>query len=432
MSDVQTEAQRLVAGDAARVAQLATTLLKPLNDNLVERPWGGRRILDYKRLPGTPERRFGEAFELAADDADLEARQYPSRVRFDDGSELTLPALLEVHGETLLGAAFVGRYGRRLPLLPKTLDIAELLSVQGHPPGNTEVYVIIEADPGATIRLGFKADIDPEALKARVVAGRRAQQQLLELCGGGFDAAALQPLVQPWLATRRVSVMSLKAAFSKHVSGSWQQIAGVLSELHALYWHVLDLMNEIPVVAGQIIHNATPQRLVVPGRETSAEVHALGNPLGREILALEVRRPGPTFRAWDNVRFPIREIDVDASLAALNLRATEPEEFVVEPRAVTGRPGVTWSIDSEQFRIEHLTPEPESTIDVPAEGPHTLHAIDGMVAIQNSNGVRMGTLARGESALVPIGVGAYRVRLATPFATVVKVSLPLPPTPTST
>ena len=45
-----------------------------------------------------------------------------------------------------------------------------------------------------------------------------------------------------------------------------------------------------------------------------AEVHALGNPEGREILALEIRRPGPTFRAWDNVRFPVRDVDVDAAL----------------------------------------------------------------------------------------------------------------------
>src|SRR5690606_20428701 len=104
------------------------------------------------------------------DAADVEAAQYPSIVPLADGTEVPLPRLLERHAEALLGADFVRRYGRRWPLLPKTLDVAELLSVQGHPPGNTEVYVVMDAEPGATIRLGFAVDVDAGALERKLVA----------------------------------------------------------------------------------------------------------------------------------------------------------------------------------------------------------------------------------------------------------------------
>src|SRR5690348_15194053 len=169
-----TEAERLMAGDGAAAAALGARLLKPRRDNLVERPWGGHRLRDFKRLGAAASRSaIGESFELAADDSDDEARKYPSVIDLPDGSNVTLPALLSAHAETLLGADFVGRYGRRLPLLPKLLDVAELLSVQAHPPGGTEVYVIVAADPGATLRLGFSRDADAKKLARQFADGRR-------------------------------------------------------------------------------------------------------------------------------------------------------------------------------------------------------------------------------------------------------------------
>jgi hypothetical protein len=164
--------------------------------------------------------------------------------------------------------------------------------------------------------------------------------------------------------------------------------------------------------------------LAATSRLPSAEVHALGNPESREILALEIRRPGPTFRAWDNVRFPLRNVDVDAAIAALNLKGTIAADFVVEPRAVPGRPGVYRSVDSEYFRVEHLRPSPGAPVKVPRELPHSLHVIAGEVTVIAEDGRNVGALARGESALVPIGVGAYAIR-AERAAELVKASLPL-------
>lgn len=413
--------------------RLASNVLKPLKNNFVERPWGGMRIREHKGFCALPDQieitgaGLGEAFEIAAYDADDEARRYPSRIRFTDGSELSLPRLLEQHADALLGPEFVRRYGRTFPLLPKTLDIAELLSVQAHPEGHTEVYVIIDAEPGATIRLGFSADVDAAAFKRELAAGRHEQQALLDVLGPTMDATALQRLLKSWFARRPAAVRDIEAPVRAALEdGSrWPAARESLDALKRLYWKVLDMMNVLPVAPGQVIHNANPARIVSgTGRAPSAEVHALGNPEGREVLALEIRRPGPTLRAWDNVRFPVRDVDIGAAVDALNLRRTIAEEFIAEPQPVAGRPGVLCSVDSEFFRIEHLHPRVRQPVDVPASPPHCLHALRGAATLRAAGGAVVGQLARGESALVPVAVGAYRVTVAAAAAELVKVTLP--------
>jgi hypothetical protein len=423
---LSTAADRLLSGDAAVAAELAMSLLKPHRDNLVERPWGGARLRAFKGLGEDARgagRPIGESFEISADDGDDEARLHPSIVTLADGSTITLPALLAVHADTLLGEAFVARYGRRFPLLPKFLDIAELLSVQGHPRGNTEVYVIVAADPGATIRLGFAARIAPDALAARCRAGRDEQQRLLELLAPGPDE--LQPLLKPWLARRASSVTELAPALEPLLADGacHAELERCLHTLHSVYWEVLDALNTLPVAAGDVILNSNPPRVVaVTGKPATAEVHALGNPEGLGLLALEIRCPGPTFRAWDNVRFPLRPIDIEATLAALSLEPTLPEEFVVAPRPM--RPGVRRSVDGEYFRLDHLTITRDAAVDVPATPPHSLHALAGRVTIVRHDGVELGRLERGESALVPARVGAYRVAHGGEDAEIVKAELP--------
>src|SRR5262245_59458064 len=321
-------ADRLLQGDRRVAADLATRLLKPQRDNLVERPWGGDKLGAFKSLSVSAGRRFGESFEISADDADDEARLHPSVLELADGSSITLPPLLAVHADALLGEAFVRRYGRRFPLLPKLLDVAELLSVQAHPPGNTEVYVIVEADRGATIRLGFAVDVDAAAWAAKLKDARRDQQRLLDLLGAD-SADALQALLKDWLARRAARPAELENVLVQRLpdAQSWPDIKASLSALHETYWAVLDSLNAIPVKAGDVIYNSHPPRVVAAsGKPASAEVHALGNPEGRSVFALEIRRPGPTFRAWDNVRFPLRKLDIENALEAVNLAATRPKE----------------------------------------------------------------------------------------------------------
>ena len=431
MRSAFTEAQALLNGDRETLVRVASRLLKPLKNNFVERPWGGTRIREFKRLAPLPDQRaatgmgLGEAFEISAYDGDLEARRYASRLRFADGSELSLARLLDRRPKELLGSEFTERFGACVPLLPKTLDVKELLSVQGHPEGNTEAYIIIEAEPGATIRLGFREDMDPEPFKNELIEGRRQQEIVLSLLGEAQDPDEFQVLVAPWLARRDVGVEEIASSLHS-VDQRRDEIARRLEALKRLYWRVLDSMNAIPVSAGQVIYNANPARIVAAtGRSPSAEVHALGNPEGKEILALEIRRPGPTFRAWDNVRFPIREVDVHAAIDALNLSGTKADEYLVVPTPIAGRTGVLCSVDSPSFRVEHLRPKPSSPVDVPAEPPHCLLAIRGRGRFLNREGLTIGDLDRGESAVVPIGVCAYRVECADADTEIIKVSLPV-------
>jgi mannose-6-phosphate isomerase class I len=417
-------ADAALRGEAGVLDVLSSSLIPVERDNLVERPWGGNRLRQYKAIPpGEPDTRWGEAFEIAAFDDDDEARRFPSRVVFDDGSRVDLPALLRQQGRALLGDAFVDRYGPCFPLLPKTLNIKELLSVQGHPAGHTEVYIIIDAEPGASLRLGFNRDIDPHQTEAALLRGLTQQHELLGLVDADIEPAAIQRIVAPWFADRESGTTSLADRAAGSFRSAGDAAISILDDLKRLYWQMLDSMNAIEVRAGQVIHNATPDRLVSGDKVASAEVHALGNPEGLEVLALEIRRPGPTFRAWDNVRFPKREVDVAQAIRALNLSATSADDFLVDKRPIPGRQGAFVSIDSEYFRVEHLLPGPGRAVSQAAAEAHSLHCIDGSVRFFADDGRPIGTLAKGESALVPARVGGYRAE-SSAAAEVVRVTLP--------
>lgn len=430
MKTPETIAEALLRGDAAVIDRLAAGLLVPRRDNFVERPWAGTSMRGYKRCHAPLERPLsagsglGEAFEIAAFDEDEEAARYPSLIEFADGSRLPLPRLLDVHADALLGSDFVARHGARFPLLPKTLNVRELLSVQGHPPGNTEVYIIIDATPGATLRLGFKADMDPVVLEQELETGLERQRALAALLDPDADAHVFQARMAGWLADREAGIEDAADWLGDFLRPDAADPRGLAAELKALYWQVLDSMNAIAVEPGQVIHNATPARYLEPGQPASAEVHALGNPEGLEFLALEIRRPGPTFRAWDNVRFPQRPVNVAAAVRALNLRATSPADFIVEPEPVAGRAGVFRSIDSPAFRVEHFRPAPGKAIELPAGAPATLHVLEGGILVTplgEPGAARL--LARGESALVPAGAGGCRIEAEGP-AHAICVTLP--------
>lgn len=432
-----TMAEAALRGDAVVLDSLAASLLVPRRNNFVERPWGGTSIRAYKRyhpLPDQPRTTglgLGEAFEIAAFDDDEESREHPSLIECDDGSNLSLPQLLREQGGTFLGRSFVARHGACFPLLPKTLDVRELLSVQGHPPGHTEVYIIIDAAPGATLRLGFNEDIDALGIERELLEGLARQQALVEMLEGSREGLECQRAIGPWLADRSAAPSSLEAPLAGLLreSASLADALDIAVELKTLYWRVLDSMNVIELERGQVIHNATPARLLeTPGAVPAAEVHALGNPEGLEFLALEIRRPGPTLRAWDNVRFPMRRVEVTEAIAAVNPRATTPEDFIRAPEPVAERPGVSCSIDSAAFRVEHLRPAPGLAIDLPAGRPYSLHVLEGSVGVSwtrpaTAIGRASRMLESGDSALVPVGVRDCRLEAEGP-AHAIRVTLP--------
>ena len=430
MSETPTLADAIRAQDEQVLAEVVAAPIIPLKDNLVARPWGGQRLTIFKGLPPTPQQRWGEAFEICAFACDEEANAHPSIVRLADRSEISLPELLAAAGPAILGEQFVAIHGCQLPLLPKTLDVGELLSVQAHPEGFAEAYIIIEADQGATIRVGFKRGVDPTDLGQRLKGGRQLQEGLLDYLGDEIQIAALQAMLTSNFSCRAVLADAVLPGLESLLEARTnRKIVETLRSLKELYWEVLDLLNEISVTPGQVIYNANPEALsAATGRPRSAEVHALGNPQGKGILALEIRRPGPTFRAWDHVRFPLRSIDVDKTLGAINLQATRPSDFTVTPKPLGDRPGIFRSIQSEWFVVDHLRPRPETALWLPSgSSMHTLHAVRGTVELRTAGGATPVPLTRGESALIPVSVGSYRLTTSDGDAEVVMVTVP-PPT----
>ena len=145
---------------------------------LKPRVWGGRRLAELGKVlpPGEP---IGESWELA----DLPEAIEGGRSVVDHGplSGRTLHEVVREHPDALLGRSTPGPDGG-FPLLVKYLDAREPLSVQVHPdeawaashPGHVvkhEAWVVLEADPGASIQLGLQPGMTRDLLAAAIEDG---------------------------------------------------------------------------------------------------------------------------------------------------------------------------------------------------------------------------------------------------------------------
>ncbi|WP_415831112.1 type I phosphomannose isomerase catalytic subunit, partial [Deinococcus frigens] len=141
----------------------------PLESRLVERVWGGTRLLPAGSDDG---RKIGEAWVVGEDN------------HVSDGPQAgqTLAELAKQFPKELLGSrATSGRF----PLLIKLLDCAEWLSVQVHPDdaqaralegegflGKTEAWQVLDADTGAQIIAGIRDGTPQDTLSTAIVAGK--------------------------------------------------------------------------------------------------------------------------------------------------------------------------------------------------------------------------------------------------------------------
>lgn len=137
--------------------------------------WGGRRLGDVLGKPIGSQGVYAESWEIVDHGVDQ------SVVASGPLTGTTLGALVRQRGEELLGTAAVPR---QFPLLLKFLDAAKTLSVQVHPNdnqasrldppdfGKTEAWVVLDAEPGATIYAGLKPGVDRAALAKAIQAGR--------------------------------------------------------------------------------------------------------------------------------------------------------------------------------------------------------------------------------------------------------------------
>lgn len=147
----------------------------------VPRMWGGTRLREVYGKPTPADRPIGEAW-LIADHAELE-----SVVKDGSLAGRTLRDLLQKDARPILGHRAQLTVHGRFPLLLKLLDAGDKLSVQVHPDdaaaerlhepdvGKTEMWYVIEGEPGSLLYCGMPPGIDAEAFEQARRAGRLAE-----------------------------------------------------------------------------------------------------------------------------------------------------------------------------------------------------------------------------------------------------------------
>ncbi|TLF43145.1 type I phosphomannose isomerase catalytic subunit [Maribacter aurantiacus] len=142
--------------------------LYPLKFNpiLKERLWGGTKLKELFGKPSTSEI-TGESWELSTVSGDV------SVVSNGDFAGTSLQELIDTYPTELLGKSVVERFGTDFPILIKFIDAKQDLSIQLHPNdalakerhnsfGKTEMWYIMDADPGAELIVGFNKDVSKQ------------------------------------------------------------------------------------------------------------------------------------------------------------------------------------------------------------------------------------------------------------------------------
>lgn len=134
--------------------------------------WGGERIVPYKGI-ASAQTQVGESWELSGVGGN------ESVVAEGPDAGITLPALIARDGAKLLGKTNFDRFGQEFPLLIKFIDARQELSIQVHPDdklawerhkskGKTEMWYVVDADPGTQLRAGFARQVAPAEYAASV------------------------------------------------------------------------------------------------------------------------------------------------------------------------------------------------------------------------------------------------------------------------
>ena len=137
-----------------------------------ERIWGGEKLEKELHKP-IHQPLIGESWEVSTVKGDISV--------IDNGAlkGTSLQTLIEQAPEALLGSAVYKRFGTDFPLLIKFIDAAQDLSIQVHPDdalakvrhnsfGKTEMWYIMEADPNASIIIGFNRNVSKEEYQSHL------------------------------------------------------------------------------------------------------------------------------------------------------------------------------------------------------------------------------------------------------------------------
>lgn len=138
-----------------------------------ERIWGGEKLRNrYDRIPPA-DKPVGESWELSGLEGDVSVVVNGNLA----GNELN--ELIEVYMGELVGDRVYNKYGEEFPVLVKLLDTQHLLSIQVHPDdelaaerhnayGKTEMWYVMDAEPGAYFYLGFNRAVSQEEFLQRL------------------------------------------------------------------------------------------------------------------------------------------------------------------------------------------------------------------------------------------------------------------------
>lgn len=134
--------------------------------------WGGDKIIPFKHLQST-QQQVGESWEISG------VKDNETIVSDGEYKGKSLNTLVAMLGEKLVGADNYKRFGNEFPLLIKFIDARQDLSIQVHPTdeiahrqgkerGKTEMWYIMNSDPGAKLYSGLRKKITPEEYKQMV------------------------------------------------------------------------------------------------------------------------------------------------------------------------------------------------------------------------------------------------------------------------
>ncbi len=134
--------------------------------------WGGDKIGRFKGIKLTQES-VGESWEIS------DVKGNVSVVKNGADAGLSLDDLIRRDGAKLLGKHVEQNFGTTFPLLIKFIDARDNLSIQVHPNdtlaqkrhnsrGKTEMWYVIDAEPGSGLYSGFSRQITPDEYVRRV------------------------------------------------------------------------------------------------------------------------------------------------------------------------------------------------------------------------------------------------------------------------
>ena len=145
---------------------------KPILKTIV---WGGEKIAPYKEIE-TDQKHIGESWELSG------VHGNESVVAEGPLAGRSIADLVKQYKGELIGSHVYENTGDEFPLLIKFIDALTDLSIQVHPndelaakrhnsKGKTEMWYVVDAEPGAHLLAGLTEHITPEEYAAKVADG---------------------------------------------------------------------------------------------------------------------------------------------------------------------------------------------------------------------------------------------------------------------